>query len=590
MIMKKIYISLIALFVLTTACNKDFLDEKPFSSFSPEINFETIEGAKLALNGTYWGLLDTWNLDYVMTGESGTDVSCSPWDGMPMQIPNYKATPAHDFLKRIWQRTYNGIYRCNVVIDRTSAMTAGEESERQAIIAEAKTVRAIYYFDLVNFWDNPPLVINEFAEEVAPTNSNPQEIFTQIIEDLQYAEQYGISPDGNLGRANKGVAKTLLAKVYLYVASEYWRDKVTISGNAYQLAADKADEVINSDWYSLQTTNSARPDEDYAKNFLQTKQGGCPEVIMPINFSTAVWKPTKFGQWGAPRAVPSGFDPRNNKYFYHREGGWIQPTGMFSMSFHEGDVRFQWSIAPTLYKPTTTIPQDLPAWMPGKWRAEESIGWGSGMAPTYLRLADVYLIKAEALNGANNGPTAEAYTALNAVRNRAHIPEIDEAYLNASNPHPSPDVLWGMQTDKYLEDSNDPNYPGRHVYYTNGFIEYPTLKDKFDAAVLTERAWELCFERQRWMDCKRTKRLEKIMKADRFKWVQRLKLTNDHTMDDPFTNAGENFITYPIVSAVNGGLGNYIFMVPNFNADRYRFPIPQSEMDANENLDQNSGY
>lgn len=589
--MKKIKLTLIALILLVTSCSDDILNEVPLSSFSPEINFQSIEGANLALNGTYWGLLNTWNLDYVMIGEAGTDVSRVPADAPPFEICNYKATPAHPFLKRIWERTYNGIYRCNVVIDRASVMTAGEESERQAIIAEAKTVRAMYYFDLVNFWDNPPLVIKEFAEDVTPSNSNPQEIFIQIIEDLKYGEQFGKNPDGNLGRANKGVAKSLLAKVYLYIASEYWKDKVTISGNAYQLAADKADEVINSGWYTLQTTNSSRPDEDYGNNFLKSKQGGCPELIMPINFSTTVWKPTKFGQWAAPRAVPSGFDPRNNKYFYHAEAGWVNPTGMFSMSFHEGDIRFQWNITPVLYRPTTATTGDLPAWMPGKWRSEEAIGWGSGMAPTYLRLADMYLIKAEALNGANNGPTAEAYLALNMIRNRAHVPEIDEAYLSASNPHPNPNLLWGMQTDQYLADSNDATYPGRHVYYTGGFINYPSLKDKFDAAILTERAWEFCFERQRFMDLKRTKMLENVIKEDRFKWVQRLKLKNEHALNDPYTNLGENFITFPVLSTQNGGLGNFIWSVPNFSADtHYRFPIPQSERDANTALDQNFGY
>jgi hypothetical protein len=386
------------------------------------------------------------------------------------------------------------------------------------------------------------------------------------------------------------------------MGSAYWRDKIFGSGSpdidgksVWELAAAKADEVIHSGWYSLQTTNSSRPDLDYAKNFLQSQQPNCSEIIMDLHFNTTVWQPTKFGQWLAPLAVPSGWDPRNSQYFYHEEEGWIKPVTQFVMSFHDADIRFQWDIMPVVFHPGTAEPIEIhPAedWYSGKWRSEAVIEWGGNMAPTYLRLADMYLVKAEALNEMNDAPPTEAYQALNAIRERAHVPDIDADYLNAPNPHPNPDLLGGMQADKYLADGTDPDYPGRHVYYTSGFINYPTLKDKFRAAVMTERAWEFCFERQRWFDLKRTKMLEDIIKPDRFKRVIGLELNQSHISDDPYMKTSSNYSDSQLqIDPDNGGLSVYSKMINSFDPARnYRLPIPQSELDANKNLKQNPGY
>jgi hypothetical protein len=248
---------------------------------------------------------------------------------------------------------------------------------------------------------------------------------------------------------------------------------------------------------------------------------------------------------------------------------------------------------PLAAKPDSIEPMTVENWFAGKWRYEIPIGWGGDMAPTYLRLAEMYLIKAEALNELNGGPTAEAYAALNAVRQRAHIPDIDEAYLNAPNPHANPDLLYGMQTDQYIADYTDPTYPGRHEYYTSGFISYPTLQDKFRAAVLMERAWELCFERQRWMDLKRTKMLEQVLLPDRFKQLTGLKFDQSHAADDPHVKIPANWdpATTLEITTNLAGVGRYNKMITNFTPSKnYRWPIPQSERDANDNLTQNPEY
>jgi hypothetical protein len=585
---------------------KKYLEEKPLSYYDPGSVFASIDNAQLAMNGCYFDILNLWSVDYAHIGENGTDVSVFPGEDPVGDVENYSLTSSNGYAQEIWQNLFNGIYRCNQVIDRVGEMTAGTEDQRAALIGEARTLRAIHYFDLVNFYDNPPLVLHEtlgYNDSVFVSNSDPKSVFMQIVDDLKYGEKYAPDPSSaNLSQANKGVAMALLAKAYLFMGSAYWRDKIFGSGSpeidgqsVWKLAAEKADEVINSGWYSLQTTNSSRPDLDYAKNFLQTQQPSCREIIMDFHFNTTVWQPTKFGQWVAPLALPSGWDPRNSKYFYHEEEGWVKPVGQFLMSFHDDDIRFQWDAMPVVFHPGAAEPIEIHPvedWYSGKWRSEAVIEWGGNMAPTYLRLADMYLIKAEALNELNDEPTAEAYQALNAVRERAHVPDIDADYLNAPNPHPNPDLFWGMQTGRYLADGTDAQYPGRHEYYTSGLISYPLLKDKFRAAVMSERAWEFCFERQRWMDVKRTKMLEEIIKPDRFRQVLGLELLPNHVSDDPYKKTYSNFTDAELqLNPLNGGVGAYNKMVNSFDPARnYRLPIPQSELDANKNLKQNEGY
>jgi hypothetical protein len=93
-----------------------------------------------------------------------------------------------------------------------------------------------------------------------------------------------------------------------------------------------------------------------------------------------------------------------------------------------------------------------------------------GIDRVIIRLADVYLMLAEAINEANGGPTSEAFEALNTVRRRANIPDISAA-----------DIIEG------------------HFTYGNGSNSIGT-QEGFRFAVLRERAWELCYEYHRRFD------------------------------------------------------------------------------------------
>ncbi len=613
--MKKITILLVMSLLLLFVANscKDPLEEIAYSSFTTGKTFESIEGARMAVNGIYgplvgeiqvWGY---WKISF-MDLTMGTDEAFVNPD-WPIEVANYRITSVNDKIEELYEQIYVGVGRCNMCVDRIEQMSAGTATARKELISEAKTVRAIYYFDAVNFFETPSLVTNETAgynESIFVPNSNPQAIFEQIVEDLKYASENGAEPTLK-GRANKYTAMALLAKVYMYMGSEYWKPLVfddpgspMIDGvSVYQLAVDMADAVISGP-YSLQPATDGN---DYGEIFLRSTQDASPEVILTLNFDENKL-PTKYGAFLAPNweEAPSDgnqWDPRNGKYWYSTELGWPSPVSQFLLSFHDNDIRFGWDVIPGLFQKDKTFkfyPSD--GWRCGKYRAEGPFAWGSDVAPVYIRLADIYLIKAEALNELQATPSADAYDALNEVRRRAKVPEVSEAYLEALNPHDTPDLLWGMQSgNAYLDDSEDPAYPGRHEYYTNALIETPTLKDKFRAAIMSERGWELCYERQRWLDSKRWRLLEKILGPDaKLKYVAGAKFKDEFSNMDPFMKNKTTLENAPEIVFDRGGLGAYAgqggngFVLTFDKTIHYYYPIPLSALNSNSKLKQNFGY
>lgn len=612
--MKNRYLIAILAASLMWSCS---LEEKSYSSFTTGKTFENVRSAEMAVLGAYgpltgeipgWGY---WKLGGVMDISCGTDeLYVNPdWD---INVANYRATPNDEKVTDFYADIYAGIGRCNTCINRIEVMNNASDADKKRLISEARTLRALYYFDIVNYFETAPLVIKEtlsYTEEIFAKNSNPKDLFNQIIEDLKYASVNGAEPTTK-GRANRYLAYGLLAKTYMFMGSEYWRplvfddpDNPEIDGvSVYQLAVDAANAVINGP-YSIH--KASNPDA-YGEMFVRSTQETNPENIFIIYFDYAIW-PTKIGQWLAPNfesAPDDGnqYDPRNNKYWYHIEQGWPSVVGQLPVSFHDNDIRFAWSILPGFFQKNRTFKfYPIDSWRCAKWRATAPFAWGSSVSPTYMRLSDIYLIKAEALNEMSSTPPQEAYDALNEVRSRAKVPLIDQAYLTAVNPHPDPDLLYGMQSGaEYQNDSKNILYPGRHEYYTNTLIPYPTLKHKFRAAIIAERGWELCFERQRWLDLKRWRRLEKLIgKIDGeplLKYVVNGKMKNENSGDEYFFKGEDKFDTAPTIIPDNDGYGPYVGQGNNgfiytFNRDiHYRLPIPSKALAANKNLKQNLGY
>ena len=164
---------------------------------------------------------------------------------------------------------YRGITRCNQVIDKVPGIAGMDATLQKQIVAEAKFLRALYYFNLVSLYGNVPLALQPPASlNVFPAQANEAQVWAQVIKDLQEAQpDLPLSYSGNdLGRATRGAATTLLGKAYMQ--NRRWAD-----------ASAQFTQVINSNLYRIDNV-------PYINNFRHTSENNA-ESIFEVQFNDA---------------------------------------------------------------------------------------------------------------------------------------------------------------------------------------------------------------------------------------------------------------------------------------------------------------
>lgn len=207
------------------SCNDDWLDLKPegrpVGDEVPLGGFEASAFGLYASLRTEGGVSD---FTYVWThciraddNEKGSTASDAATDGNVFNNFGYVATNGH--IKNNWNGHYKIIYDANELIN--TAVASGDTSNGTMVnIAEAKAIRAFCYFELRRDYGEVPInlkTIDVPADEVAPKSTVAQ-VDAQIIKDLTEAAEVLPTqwPSSYLGRATKGMANALLAKLYLY--------------------------------------------------------------------------------------------------------------------------------------------------------------------------------------------------------------------------------------------------------------------------------------------------------------------------------------------------------------------------------------
>jgi len=237
-----IYGFLLLLFaaVAPMGCN-DFLEVDPPFTQDAENFFQTQEDYERALIGAYdllqGSYLTVWigeiaSDNAIAGGESVTDT-----EGLH-QIEAMTHGAVNLELQGVWRANYAGITRANYILENRDNI---EFVGKDQIIAEAQFLRAYYYFELVKFFGDVPLVVDRRlgVEEVTSIpRTAAAEIYAQIESDLLAASGILPSMQAVKGKATRGAALSLLGKAYLYQGK--WSE-----------AALTLDEVINGGQYSL---------------------------------------------------------------------------------------------------------------------------------------------------------------------------------------------------------------------------------------------------------------------------------------------------------------------------------------------------
>jgi hypothetical protein len=229
--MKKIRIKYsffaVAAVLSIASCSKDFVDIQPEGQFLSQNYYSNEEQAYGALVGVYDVLRKNAggfeNMITMMNAGSDDNVAGGggSTDGAGIQgFSNYTLN-ANIVPGSFWNDHYQGIFRANMLLSRLPEVPGMSDASKARFTAEAKALRATYYFNLVRLFKNIPLLLEPLttANMYEVTQTVPADVYTQIEKDLSEAIPdlpTTITAAEEIGRFSKGSALAMLGKVYLY--------------------------------------------------------------------------------------------------------------------------------------------------------------------------------------------------------------------------------------------------------------------------------------------------------------------------------------------------------------------------------------
>lgn len=488
--MKKtiLYLSVLLSAIVFNACDK-FLDLEPVSqgiavenTGSDSILYQTAGEVEAALAGAYSDFKNEYyQLDYYVNGDAQSDDAYAGADNPAnFQIDDYMIDALNLNVSRDWAYLYSTIGKTNSVINNVMAVPdpSMTQERKNEILGEASFIRAFMYFQAVQLWGDVPLqlkeittisaeILPEIYEELFPPRDPMADVYAQIINDFETSLMYSKPTAVHKGYVTTGAVNAMLAKVY-----------ATIEPHDYNKVVQYCDAVLAGPYSLL---------PEYDQLWDNTLENSA-ESIFEINYSGG----STDGNWGTK--MFRGLDwkkfniPSNDLVrTFDAENDMIRKNA--SIIFL--DVTGKWSDA---HWPQTHYP------FVNKWRIFIE---GSPQNYIFLRLADIILLKAEALN--ELGDVEGAAALVNQIRSRVNLPNTTAS----------------TQAEMRL-------------------------------AIEKERRLELAFEGHRWYDLKRTGR------------------------------------AIEVINNVTGAEGENLGY--NLTPEKLFWPIPQAELDKNQNLVQNPGY
>jgi len=536
---------LCAILLVLAGCSDDFLERSPSDQVSSTNFFTQEKDLVYAVNAVYAAIgFNSWETTYgystdLLRVENLTDNALDhhSWNA-GYRLADGSASAYDWYVEHRWRERYRGIQRANRIFEGADGVTDILTEKKLRLLAEAKFLRAYFYFDLVYLFGDVPFITNSLTPDEAAesTRTDKQTILNAMVEDLSAAatDLPDVYSSDDLGRVTKGAAISLKARILLY--QEKWAE-----------AASAAKEVMDMSIYSIYPS--------YQKMF--TYEGiNNSEVIFDLqemhekqwNFTMQNYGPNSTGGWSSGCPLQSLVDS-----YECTDGNTIDVSPLFdpNQPYANRDPRLTHSI---LYPgndwrggvfnsiPGATYPgkeivsgDDLTDGTGGQWNktatgynwlkyiSEEDIDngdyWNGAIHFILIRYAEILLTYAEA-KIENDDIDQSVYDAINEVRQR-------------------PDVNMPLIT------------PGK-------------TKEQLRTIVRRERRVELAFEGLRLLDIRRWKIAEQVMPGT----PDGLTYTDPISSEEVTLSWGER----------------------SFNPNKhYLWPIPQAEIDISH-LEQNPGW
>lgn len=452
----KILLTCLCLIILTTGCGDNFLDEDVFTFQAPKDYYSNESEVIAATNGMYDALM-TWELwvqpSWIPVALENDDMLGLDWVGGGYTgIQNGKW-----YIERPWKGFYQVINRANNVIDRVTPIDFLDEDVKNAVLGQAYFLRGYCYYELGRWYGDAPIRTKSYdpATDSPDIERSPLvQVYTQAAADLEQAGELlpsnylsGAYTSSDRGRPTAPSAYGLQAKVYMHMAgaevgqTDFYAQAIAAAqkvvdfsnmgypvleaeymANFDQATQDEGSEIL----FSIQATQAPNEGPELPRFYVPGNTGfagggGIGAISMREDFHDTFEDDDKRVEFGT--AIFDAWQDLNGEQFYHFQTLPSTVIGVLSEDvFDNGFGRFgnnRYQLA------DGGVVRGTPRFYIKKYMDEESqVKDENGSNPIILRYADVLLLLAEAENEAN-GPTATAYDAINQIRQRAGLPDLE---------------------------------------------------------------------------------------------------------------------------------------------------------------------
>ncbi|MFY0687409.1 MAG: RagB/SusD family nutrient uptake outer membrane protein [Cyclobacteriaceae bacterium] len=511
---------LVLVFGMITACDEDeLLDQTNPNALAPTNFWNSAEDAKKGIMGAYAPFNDIWYYsrfeiflsDYRDDLVNGYAISERTAAG------NFNADPASNGARWVWSAMYKGVSRANEVLFWVPSIEM-DDAEKDAILGEAYFIRALNYFNLVNYWRNVPLVLvpaGQIEDPRAVPQADPSEVYAQIVSDLQQAQNLlpASWSDEDKGRARNVSATAMLGKAYLYM-EEYGLakaefDKVIADGSV-DLMPDYRDnfrEATENNMESLFEVQMKNADDGQGGWCADCANHGAGAAFhqdlttRPFGGQDGL----RINQWALDlfldeQTVNGEIDPRawSTLLWDNTTDSTLYQGDYLKTSYYQGQTYDEaWGDSDDRIFVTKHLDFEV-----GYGSASEG-GWHrSGNNLRLLRFADVLLMHAEA-EFMLNGSSAAALASVNRVRARVDMPaltaitmqdimdeRVKELSLERTRYY---DLLrWGMVKERIVDTPGIKSESGGVAAYRPGreYIGIPTNEMNNSDVFVQNQGWE----------------------------------------------------------------------------------------------------
>jgi len=418
------------------SCSEDFVTINPKGKFDTSTYFSNEQQCYAALIGTYdplrkntggfenlVAMLNAGSDDFYAGGGNSSD-------GNGIQNFSTHSLTSINIPGSFWNDHYQGISRANLLLNKLPAASM-DDAVRARFAAEAKTLRAFYYFNLVRLFKNLALVLEPFTTQTIynPEQVKPEVIYALMEKDLLEAIPSlpnTVAASTEAGRFNKGAAQALLGKIYLY------------EGKKSEAAAVLA-EVNGTPGVNVPNQYGNKLLPKFSDLWVTSNKFNA-ESIIEVSHSSAGNSDWTF--WGSGKDEGNTLNQMIGPRGYSRPTGSDAPDLPSGWAFNvitqklydamQGDPRFDATILDLKALKAAGKANYIPAYQDtgyflNKYLPRQSdVRTGGGVQELnykqnsyVIRLADTYLMEAEALG---SGPRAQAL--LDAVRARVGLPSV----------------------------------------------------------------------------------------------------------------------------------------------------------------------